>query len=81
MEFQSTLGSPRCRTFLVVPTVFSQPKISSTRFLRALAHLVGEMPGRAAIEGAVADLVGHVRRHIMLPQLLHEGRHAISAAC
>src|SRR5438477_8115449 len=47
-------------------------------FPQPLAHLVGDMPGRATIEGAVADLPGHVRRDIMLAQLLHEGRHVIA---
>jgi hypothetical protein len=36
VKIQSTLGSPRCRTFLVIPTVLSQPKISSTRFQRVV---------------------------------------------
>jgi hypothetical protein len=36
------------------------------------------MPGRTTVEGAVADLLGHVRRHIMLSQLVHEGRHVVA---
>src|SRR5438445_4652299 len=36
-------------------------------FPEMLAHLVCEMPARTTIDGAVADLPGHVRRHILLP--------------
>jgi hypothetical protein len=36
------------------------------------------MPGRATVDGAIADLLSHMWRHIMLPQFLHEGPHVVA---
>jgi hypothetical protein len=47
-------------------------------FSQPLAHSVSEVPGRTTIDGAVADLLSHVRRHVMLPQFLHEPLHVVA---
>jgi hypothetical protein len=43
----------------------------------SLAHLVGEVPGRPAIDRAVAGLLSDVRRHILVPGLVDEVGHVV----
>jgi hypothetical protein len=49
-KIQSTLHTPRCRTFRIRAIVFSPPKHSSIRFHLSLAHGVACVPRGAAID-------------------------------
>jgi hypothetical protein len=51
---------------------------ASAKVKLQLADLVGGLSGGTTIERAVTLLAGHVRCHLVLPQLLHEGGYAVS---